>query len=145
MRKAIKARDKMIHARIEQAWKLYENDQSGQGEARIKCALDLIVERETSLARKDGRVPDRHSQVLFEELCGFLTAGFETTSTTVTWGLKYLTKHQDVQAKLRESLKYAHQQAWDANRSPSAEEIAKIDCPYLGTCKDGLQERDFDC
>ncbi|PPJ57083.1 hypothetical protein CBER1_00480 [Cercospora berteroae] len=131
LRRAIRARDKLVNARIEQAWKLHENGPESGDEARVKCALDLIVERETTLAKKDGREPDHHSRVLFDELCGFLSAGSDTTSTTVNWGLKYLTKHQDVQARLRKSLKRSHRQAWDDGRLPSAEDIGKTDCPYL--------------
>jgi cytochrome P450 len=61
-----------------------------------------------------------------DELFGFLVGGHDTTSTTVTWGLKFLTDHQKVQQKLRQALR-----ATFSDTNPSAAEIAKSHIPYL--------------
>ena len=62
---------------------------------------------------------------------GFLVAGHDTTSTTLEWALKYLTNHQNVQQKLRQTLRAYFTDAATANRNPSAREIAKAQIPYL--------------
>ncbi|KAI5368360.1 putative cytochrome P450 [Septoria linicola] len=131
LRRAIKARDEIVNTQITQAWKIYDEGGASKNDVRIKCALNLIVERESSLLRKEGRKPDRYSRVLFDELAGFLNAGFDTTSSTVNCGLKYLTKHQDVQRKLRQSLRAVHGEAVRSGRMPQAEEITRATCHYL--------------
>lgn len=57
--------------------------------------------------------------------------GHETTATTICWGLKFLTKHQDVQQKLRSALQGAFQQSWERGNNPTIDEIAKGNVPYL--------------
>ncbi|USW50173.1 Putative cytochrome P450 [Septoria linicola] len=119
LRRAIKARDEIVNTQITQAWKIYDEGGASKNDVRIKCALNLIVERESSLARKEGRKPDRYSRVLFDELAGFLNAGFGTTSST------------DVQRKLRQSLRAVHGEAVRSGRMPQAEEITRETCHYL--------------
>ena len=62
---------------------------------------------------------------------GFLIAGHDTTSTTLTWGLKNLADNQGSQAKLRSHLLSAFDQAVVERRSPTVEEITKSQIPYL--------------
>ncbi|KAF7191952.1 Cytochrome P450 monooxygenase [Pseudocercospora fuligena] len=124
-------RDKLVNGKIAAAWKRFEESDPAASEAMVKCALDLIVEKEVKLAKKEGRKPDHNSKYLHDELCGFLSAGIDTAASTISWGLKYLTKHQDTQTKLRRSLRETHKQAVEAGRPPTAEELAKIKTPYL--------------
>lgn len=131
-RRAIALRNRLIQTKLREAWDTFTKiGDSSKREAQVKCVVDLIVERESSLAKKQGQEPDRDSPVLHDELAGFLNAGFETTSASVNWGLKYLTKHQDVQKKLRESLKTAFGEASKAGQQPSPKDIAEAHVPYL--------------
>ncbi|PTB37048.1 hypothetical protein M441DRAFT_175388 [Trichoderma asperellum CBS 433.97] len=129
-RRAMASRNRLIGSKIEQAWNTF-----GRGDAadedKLRCAVDLVVQREVTLAKKQGRAPDRESKFLFDEMAGFLQAGFETTSSTLNWGVKYLTQYQDVQKKLRASLRATHKAAFDKGEQPGAEEIAKARDVYL--------------
>lgn len=125
-------RDRLVDERLDQAWKTFDAaDTSPNRESKVKCVVDLIVERESALAKKQGKDPKKDSSILHDELAGFLNAGFETTSSAVSWGLKYLTEHQHVQRKLRESLTQAFRKARKAGHQPAAKEIAEAHLPYL--------------
>lgn len=124
---------------IAQAWENFgrggaassRNDSNHTGDKKTRCAVELIVDREAALAEKEGRAPDQKSPVLFDEMAGFLQAGFETTSSTLNWGVKYLTKHQDVQTKLRASLRAGYKEAFENGEQPTAEAISMARVPYL--------------
>ncbi|KAF2160919.1 hypothetical protein M409DRAFT_70014 [Zasmidium cellare ATCC 36951] len=133
IRHAVALRDQLIEARLRQAWKTFGEAvvDPSKREAEIRCVVDLVVERESAMAHKQGKEPDKYSQVLKDELGGFLNAGFETTSSSVNWGLKYLTKHQDVQQKLRQSLRQAFSRSSTEGQQPAAKEIAESNVPYL--------------
>jgi cytochrome P450 len=62
---------------------------------------------------------------------GFIIAAHDTTSTTITWTLKFLADHQDVQNKLRSTLHSSFANAKIENRQPSYQEITKTVIPYL--------------
>jgi len=100
----------------------------------IKSAVDLVVEREVSLAKKEGRVPEHNSVYIHDELTGFLTAGYETTASTLNWGLKYLTAYPAVQTKLRASIRQAFASHTGADGQPSHEALVKVHVPYLEAC-----------
>lgn len=57
--------------------------------------------------------------------------GHETTSTVVSWGLKFLSKHQDVQSALRGTLRAEYTRAEAEGDNPSLEEILDADMPYF--------------
>ncbi|KAK4504915.1 hypothetical protein PRZ48_002878 [Zasmidium cellare] len=131
MRRALTTRDKLINSKLTEAWKTFaDGDTTNEGN-KVRCVVDMIVERETILAKKQGKEPDRKSKYLFDEMAGFLNAGYETTSTALAWGIKYLMGYQDMQEKLRESLRSAHPEAAAQGIQPSAEAIAKVHVPYL--------------
>ena len=77
------------------------------------------------MAKKDGRAAQHDTPAIRDELFGFLIAGHETSSNTLLWGLKLLTMHQEVQDKLRSSLR------GDAGELPSVDEIVQSNIPYL--------------
>lgn len=123
---------------IKQAWEKFgredassRSDSKHTSNRKTRCAVELIVEREAALAEKEGRAPDQKSPVLFDEMAGFLQAGYETTSSTLNWGVKYLTKYQEVQTKLRASLRAMHKDAFDKGEQPTAEAISMARIPYL--------------
>ena len=130
LRRAVAVKDKLVGGKLRQAWDTFGSP-SNECEGRVKCVVDLVVEKETALAKKHGREPDKESKILFDEVSAFISAGFESTSSSVGWGIKYLTKHQDVQHKLRRELQAAFQEAAQTGRQPGAEEIAKANIPYL--------------
>ncbi|KAK4545246.1 hypothetical protein LTR36_003426 [Oleoguttula mirabilis] len=129
LRKAVKLKDSMITETLHTAWQKFNNPQTSDDD--IKSACDLIVAREVSLAKKQGRPPEHDSPVVRDELYGFIQAGFDTSGGTVKWGLKYLTKHQDVQRKLRASLRAAHKGAAAKGELPAAIDVARMRIPYL--------------
>jgi hypothetical protein len=53
LRKAIRIKDRFIHVRLHDAWERYESKSKDQQLA--DCAIDLMVQRETQAAEKDGR------------------------------------------------------------------------------------------
>ncbi|KAF7190024.1 Cytochrome P450 monooxygenase [Pseudocercospora fuligena] len=128
LRRALVIRDKLVYSKLDEAWKTFDG---GRSDAEIKCVVDLVVQRETNLAKKENRPVERNSRNLFDEVAGFLNAGQDTTSSTLSWGMKYLTKHQDVQNKVRDALKTTFEEAAKSGRQLEAEEIAKAKCPYL--------------
>jgi len=93
--------------------------------------MDQIVQREILMARKEGRKAECATQVIQDELFGFIVAGHDTTAATLQWGIKYLTVHQPPQQKLRAALRAAFHQATETGRQPTVDEIMSNDVPYL--------------
>lgn len=128
----VKARnytDKMMTDVLESAWKKFSTgtDQDDQ----VTSAVDLLIQREAQMARKQNRKAMYDTRVIRDELFGFYLAGHETTSTTICWAVKHLTRYQVVQAKLRSALREAHQRAIDEHRLPTAQEIVGKNVAYL--------------
>ncbi|OAP64682.1 hypothetical protein AYL99_00654 [Fonsecaea erecta] len=96
-----------------------------------RSALDDILQRETAAAKKEDRQPEYHSRAIYDELFGFIIGGHDTTSTTLTWTVKYLAAAQSAQTTLRTRLRAAYAAATAEQRNPTMEEIIKIPIPYL--------------
>jgi cytochrome P450 len=126
---ARKYKDKMIGDRIQTAWKKF-CDNADQDD-KVKSAVDLLVQREVQIAKKENRAVIYDTQAIRDELFGFIQAGHETSSTTLCWAVKYLTKYQKAQRTLRSALKLAHKRAAEAGELPTAQEIVKAKVPYL--------------
>ena len=124
-----KHKDKLIRDRLEGAWQKFTKAPST--ERKVSSALDYIVQREVTMAKKENRPPQYDTPAIKDELFGFLIAGHDTTSTTITWGLKHLTTNQQVQSKLRSALRAHYKRAHEAGEMPTVEEIVKADIPYL--------------
>ena len=62
---------------------------------------------------------------------GYVIGGYDTTSTTTRWGVKYLTEHQDAQIKFRDALKSGLSAAQRESRQPTLEEILSLKAPYV--------------
>ncbi|RYP91192.1 hypothetical protein DL770_002669 [Monosporascus sp. CRB-9-2] len=125
MREAFALKTSMLDKQVSLAVKRLE-----AGE-RVKSALDYMIQREVSAAKKAGRQPVFDSPSMRDELYGYIGAGHDTTSTTFQWGLKHLAVHQGAQKKIRDSLHAAYAEAFDAGRQPSVAEITKTSVPYL--------------
>ncbi|KAK1948754.1 cytochrome P450 [Colletotrichum sublineola] len=110
--------------------KLQKNNDE-DSESWAKCAVDLIIQRERKFAKKEGREPVYWSSVMKDELLGFIMAGHDTTSTTLSWGVKLLADFQQAQTRLREDLRATHTSALTEHRAPSHSEISTARIPYL--------------
>ncbi|TGO19738.1 hypothetical protein BPAE_0334g00050 [Botrytis paeoniae] len=97
----------------------------------VKSAVDHLIIRETGLAEKDGRAPNYLSRPMIDEVFGFVFAGHETTSTTICWGLKFLSDNQTVQSKLRTALQTSLATAKSQGRNPTIQEITGSHIHYL--------------
>lgn len=126
---ARKYKDNMIAERVQRAWKKFGDQKSGDDQ--IRCAVDLLIQRQAQMARKEQRDPTYDVEAIKGELFGFIAAGHETTSTTICWALKFLTVHQGVQEKLRDTLREVHVRAKEAGDVPTTEEIVNATVPYL--------------
>jgi cytochrome P450 len=121
--------DALMTRKLKDSWAKFSTNSGA--EDRIQSAMDLLVQREASIAQKEGRPVAYDTPAIRDELFGFFAAGHETTSTTMQWALKHLTKHQDVQQLLYNALRTSHGDAAAANRLPTATEIINTNVPYL--------------
>ncbi|KAK8024077.1 hypothetical protein PG993_012143, partial [Apiospora rasikravindrae] len=141
LRASVKRKDRMIAREIERS--LERMGRGGEG-AMPTSALDHLLTREKAAATKAGRKPDFHSRKIYDELLGYIVAGHETSATglsctqkpdTLTWYttgmIKLLATHQDVQARLRGTLRETYAAAATELRQPSAQEVALASSPYL--------------
>ncbi|CAF3475086.1 unnamed protein product [Rotaria sp. Silwood1] len=65
---------------------------------------------------------------LFDEVCLSMVAGFETTSTALSWFFFLMSKHPDVQAKIKEEL-HRHGLTSDAILTPEdLDELVYVEC-----------------
>ncbi|KAH8673414.1 cytochrome P450 [Xylariales sp. PMI_506] len=106
-------------------------DKLQDGDETMLSATDYILQRERSVAKKEGRQPDYFSARAVDELFGYIIGGHETTATSLSWIFKLISDHQDVQDKLRETLRAAFPAALAESRQPTAHEIARSTVPYL--------------
>ncbi|KAJ8109698.1 hypothetical protein ONZ43_g6062 [Nemania bipapillata] len=127
VRRATKLKEDCIVSELENA----VGRLGGKEEEFVKSAVDHMVFREKTLASKDGRVPDFFSRVMIDEIFGFVIAGNDTSSTAISWGLKYLAENQAAQKKLRTSLETALPRAASEARVPTIQEITGTQIPYL--------------
>ncbi|KAL5042262.1 hypothetical protein BDW71DRAFT_217112 [Aspergillus fruticulosus] len=103
----------------------------GKRKAVVMSAVEHMVAHERDLADKEGRKPDYFSRVMVDEIAGFTIAAYETTGTTLCWGLKYLTDFPEIQFNLRHALEEGYAPAMRTGRSPTIQEILDTDVPYL--------------
>ncbi|KAH6896681.1 cytochrome P450 [Thelonectria olida] len=96
-----------------------------------ECALDQLLWREMCAAKKARRKPNFYSPIIRDELIGYLLGGHDTTATTMSWWVKYMSRHQPVQKRLRLELRQAHSAAFSKGRWPTIQEITAASIPYL--------------
>jgi cytochrome P450 len=70
-------------------------------------------------------------KLIRSQIFGFVIGGHDTSSTTITWALKFLADDQSVQAKLRSSLQDSMPKAKSEMRNPTIEEILRTKNHYL--------------
>ncbi|KAL1869372.1 hypothetical protein Daus18300_005584 [Diaporthe australafricana] len=125
MRKALKVRDAFIDHAIDQSVQKLRTQEP------IESAVDHMIYREQLFAKKEDRAPIYNSGGTHSEIFGFLMAGHETSATTFSWGLKFLSDHPVVQKTLREELRERLSAATEEGRQPTHDEIVKTSIPYL--------------
>ncbi|KAF6792636.1 cytochrome p450 monooxygenase [Colletotrichum sojae] len=109
----------------------YKSEGGSDTDDYVLSAIDLMVQREGTFAKKEGREPVFWSSTMRDEAIGFIIAGHDTTSTTLCWGIKYLADNPEIQTKLREILRNVHPSAVSEGRSPTHAEIVQASIPYL--------------
>lgn len=128
-RKAVALKDRIIKERLDHTWKKFSV--SADNDDAVKCAADLVVQREAQMARKEGRPAQYDTVDIRDELFGFLVAGHDTSSTTLLWALKNLSRSQVAQEKLRTVLQSAFPRSHALGELPTAQEISNARVPYL--------------
>ncbi|KAK7736166.1 hypothetical protein SLS53_007194 [Cytospora paraplurivora] len=109
---------------------------AGAAEFTVGSAADHIVTREKILAEKQKREPNYLSGLMVDEIFGLVYAGHETTSTTISWGIKFLADNPAVQDKLRHALRSSFGAA-----SPTFEAIINTQIPYLDAVLEEILRR----
>ncbi|KAI1132462.1 cytochrome P450 [Nemania abortiva] len=126
MKKAIAIKDNYIRNKVEESVTLIK-----RGHDEPRSALHSVLLREKDVASKEGRQPDYHSRGISDEFFGFMLGGYDTSATTVAWGIKMLTDNPCAQDKLRAALHAALAQALHEQRAPTYQELSKARIPYL--------------
>ncbi|KAK5017086.1 hypothetical protein LTR60_002096, partial [Cryomyces antarcticus] len=121
--------DTLIYESLEKARE--EFSKSPDDLEPVKSVIDNFLRRELATAKKEERISQYNTRASRDEIFGILIAGHEITATTITWGLKFLTDCQDVQQKLRRSLREAMLGPASSGANPSVEEIVQCSILYL--------------
>ncbi|THW15465.1 cytochrome P450 [Aureobasidium pullulans] len=100
-------------------------------QGKDRSAIDHMIRRELLLSKKEDREPQFNTREAKDEIFGFLIAGYETTSTTVSWGVKLISDNQQSQSRLREVLRSTYADASAERRQPTAKEIATLHHPFI--------------
>ncbi|VUC25152.1 unnamed protein product [Clonostachys rosea] len=127
----IRIRNTFLKEQVDMALERLNMQTNLHDERWVKSAVDLMMMRERISAQKEGREPVYWSQAIRDEIIGFVVAGHDTSSTTMLWGLKFLSDNQAAQDTLRAALHQAHGAAAAEGRIPTAHEITGTTIPYL--------------
>ncbi|KAJ1324668.1 long-chain fatty acid omega-monooxygenase [Microdochium nivale] len=128
MQKAFYDRDTILRQYIRDAVKrLHENGDS----FKPASAIDFIVIREAAAAEKEGREPDFYSDTIIQIAFGYLLGGQDSTHSTLSYFVKRIGVAQDVQTKLRETLRETFPDAYAKREQPPLSELVKAHIPYL--------------
>ncbi|KAF4338311.1 cytochrome P450 monooxygenase 3A14 [Fusarium beomiforme] len=130
LKDAGKVREEWTRREIDKAVKTISKDGSDNTSA-TRSALEYMVLREAAAAKKAQRPPRFHRRRIYDELFGFIIAGHDTTSATLSWGVRYIADAPEAQRKLRFLLRGAFWTAFSELRQPTVEEITNASIPYL--------------
>ncbi|KAK5659468.1 hypothetical protein OQA88_669 [Cercophora sp. LCS_1] len=126
-RKATRIKNEFILRELKGAVQRLE---AGTGQ-KPDSAVDYVVAREKAVAEKAGRKPDYFSGMMIDEIFGIVYTGHETTSTMLSWAVKYLADAPGAQTKLREALYAQFADAKAEGRAPTVQEITSKQVPWL--------------
>ncbi|GJN73187.1 cytochrome P450 97B3 [Purpureocillium lilacinum] len=126
------------------------NDDINAAAQRIRgVCRDLVVEKRRRLASKEPLDPDIISvalesglftdEQLVDQLMTFLAAGHDTTASALTWALYMMTRHPEMQQRLRDEVRAAlPSPSADADSDISSADIDRL--PYLNAfCSEVLR------
>lgn len=106
-----------------------------------ESALDHPLWREQTATGKMGQDPDFYSPAIRDEVLGYLLGGHDSTATVLAWWVKHVTRHQEVQTRLRRALQDAHAAACAEGRWPTMAEVLSESISYL----DAVLEESLRC
>jgi cytochrome P450 len=129
-RKATRLKEHFIERNINQAIERLGNKEENTAH-KMRCAVDQLLLREKSLAEKERRKPDFHKRAIYDELFGYIVVGHDTTSVTLSWWVKFMSRHQSSQSCLRKAIHQAFSAALSEKRLPNINEITHSQIPYL--------------
>ncbi|KAI0199477.1 cytochrome P450 [Astrocystis sublimbata] len=138
-KRRMKSKDDCIRGEIARAIETRKKHTEAAGEDEeeeeypswMRCAVETVVDREERHAKRDGRKPDFFAPIVMDEIFGFVVAGHDTISTTLSWAVKFLADNPPAQSQLRKSLRSSHAAAVAEKRFPTVEEITQTSIPYL--------------
>ncbi|KAG8959505.1 hypothetical protein FRC03_007900 [Tulasnella sp. 419] len=114
-----------IRGRIQRAYSRAANVQLTGADEEPACALDMIIEKD----QQDKAQPYTTEQ-LEDEMVSYVLAGFDTTASALSFAIKFLARHPEVQIKLHEEL--MTNLVEPGNRAITYDEVAGGDItPYL--------------
>ncbi|KAF4920523.1 Cytochrome P450 monooxygenase TRI13 [Colletotrichum viniferum] len=123
--------DKFLKEQIMKAVDRSKDEGADDNDDHVKSAIDFMVQREGTFAKKKGREPVFWNQTMRDETLGFIVAGHDTTSTTLCWGVKFLSDNPESQSRLRQILRTKNESAVADGRAPTYTEIVQTSIPYL--------------
>ncbi|KAM0213095.1 hypothetical protein ACHAPQ_010120 [Fusarium lateritium] len=132
MRNAKAIKDDFIRDKVTEGIELIKDGSTTQP----KSAIHSVLLRELELSTKEGRPPNYYSPAIADEFFGFMTAGYDTSATTIAWGVKMLTDNPIVQNKLRYKLRQSFPTAAREKRVLSYDELSGANIPYLDAVVD---------
>lgn len=103
-------------------------------EVRLPCTLFHLSARTSCINHSKYSINTMTSKQLF----GFVIAGHDTTSTTFSWGAKFLADNIQVQARLRSALQAGFSSAKSEMRAPTIQEITSARIPYLDATEEEI-------
>ncbi|RGP68819.1 hypothetical protein FSPOR_5025 [Fusarium sporotrichioides] len=130
MRDAARTREEWTRREVDKAVKTI-SDGASENTTVERTALEYMVLREAAAANKAGRSPRFHRPRIYDELFGIIIAGHDTTSATLSWGVRYIADNQGAQTKLRRHLQAAFPTVLAEHRQPTVQEIHGTSIPYL--------------
>ena len=123
LRRAVKAKRRLVDAEIAAAMqRLVKKKEEKEKDAEdMACAADVMISRAQRLGK------DLYTSAMRDDVFTYIVGGFDTTATTIRWGVLLLAAHRDAQSRLRTAIEHAH----GTSSLPSTEAIIRLSAPYL--------------
>ena len=110
--------------------------------AKDKDIIALIV-KDNMRVQAAGKQEVLSFETMRDQVMTFLAAGHDTTATSVTWTIHLLTKHQDVQSRLRAEIRAHYPFLFDSATRDDIPLLSSIDAdrlPYLdNVCRESFR------
>ncbi|CAK1360498.1 unnamed protein product [Cercospora beticola] len=119
LRKAMKAKRRLVDTEIAAAVRrLAEKEKDADD---MTCAADVMISRAQRLGE------GLYSSAMRDDVFTYIVGGFDTTATTIRWGVLLLAAHQNAQIRLRTAIEQVH----GLSSVPNTEAIIRASMPYL--------------